>query len=1144
MDRQLRWQEARYLLLLAAVRVDWSSGEGKKGRRQVHSPGQPLGPSRYADDIRSAADRFGAELAPRMHGDGRGEDRLRAPVYGLIKTIGEIIGREVDVHDEVTVASLRSRPDFAIDVARGRVGYVELKAWDKGVPENWKSPTKHDRSQFRKLITLPNILYTCGKYWALYQRGALVGLARLDGEPSRTGGLRPADDEFERILHKFLTWAPNEPRTLRALVAEVAPLCRLLRDQVAETIDYERTTPGRRPFSKLAEEWRSILFPALEDGEFADAYAQAVTFALLLARVGGISFDGRSVVDIAGQLGKQHSLMGEALSIMTNPRWVDHLTIVETLRTVIASIDWAKIDLDASGAYARLYEAFLEDYDPVLRRRSGTYYTPDAVAQAMVGFVDQVIKTRLGKRRGFAAEDVLVVDPAMGTGTFLVQIIDSVVETLRHERGSSAVPEAHLRELFASRLVGFELQVGSFAVAELRLHQTLKNRYRVELPREEVRFLSNALDDPDQLPLDFSGFGLLYEVLREFREGANTIKRNRPVMVVIGNPPWRERARGEAPWIEKPRDRKGFRASPVGRPSAAELRGRPSLDEFRVPSQAGKAFNLKNMWTFFWRWSIWKAFEANPHYPEGIVALITPKAYTTSEGYAGMRRYLRETADEGWIIDVTPEDHRSESRTRIFPSVQQPIAIGIFARFGAADTQTQARVHYISVHGSRKQKFDQLLAIRPDDASWLRCPDDWEAPFHPAEKSWSALPRLGELFPWFRTGVNSNRNWVWGPDERTLRRRWSALIQADSAAKGRLFKETRDRSINRVFPAIPGVPSGNTSLLNETMSEPLIARVGFRSFDRQYMILDRRVVDYPRAALWHLDDDTQIFMTEQHAHPLADGPGVVFSSLVPNVHYFNNRGGRCFPLYCDTDQRKANVTPLLLDTLSRMIGIPITTEDLLAYVAAVVANPAYTRQFRTELTTPGIRVPLSSDVDIWMQAISVGREVLWLHTYGERFVDESAGRPRAAPRLPDAQRPRYTMTIPSSEGGMPDRISYDKESESIRLFVGASQQLAGQIGHVASPIWGYRVGGMHVIRQLFSYRQANPSRRKRTSELDNINPVNWTAQFDDELLDLLNVLGRCVMLEPAQANILERVCAGDLITALDLKGAGVHLGPV
>ena len=1087
-----------------------------------------------SDQIRAAVSRFGAEALPRMHGDGRMEDRIREPVYNLLKALAGTLGRGIVVHDEVLLDDISAIPDFAVDVAMGRAGYIELKSQQVGIPENWNHPRKHDRDQWRKFGNLPNVIYTDGIKWSLYRNGQRWGkLAMFRGDLFSSGSkLVPADDEFEIIIREFLVWKPDRPATLRQVISEVAPLCRLLRHQVAETMVYERTSPEKKVFTTLANEWRETLFPSLTDDEFSDAYAQTVTFALLLARVDGVAFDNRSLNDIAGQLTKKHSLMGESLSILTNSRWANSLSVVDTLRRVVGNVDLDRVGVGEPGAYALLYETFLSDYDPKLRRKSGTYYTPDAVAGAMVRFTDWILKKRFGKSRGFAARDVYVIDPAMGTGTFLVAIIDSVVSTLRLESGTDAFSAANLSELFADRLIGFELQAAPFAVAEMRLHHTLKGKYNVELPRKEVRFLSNALDDPDQLPLPF---GQLYDVLKENREEANRIKREQDVMVVIGNPPWRQSAKGEADWLEAPRDPKIV---------TPDRRERPSLDEFRSRFNARRAFNLSNMWTFFWRWAAWKVFEASPSQPVGIVALITPQAYMTSESYGGMRGYLRDTSDEGWIIDLTPEGFQPPTRTRIFPSVQQPICIGIFARYGAPSPKELAQVHYMAIDGEQQEKFAKLSAVKPDDPTWRVCPADREAPFLPLDPIWLEYPRLDDLLPWQQLGVTPNRNWVYAPDKVTLRLRWSKLIRADSDEKERLFKPTRDRRLDKTYGAMPGIPSGDGPLREESSFSPVIRSTGFRSFDRQYIICDRRVIDFPRRELWEVSSGCQIYVCEPPAYTFSGGPALTFSAEVPNVDYFmGHHGGQTLPLYRDPSAHEPNVAPELLRSLGELLGCKPSAEELLAYIAGVVAHPGFTGRFAEALRAPGIRVPISSDLKLWREAVGIGSEVLWVHTYGERYSDEVADRPHKGPSMAVDQRPWLGRTIPVGESSLRDEIEYD--SVTSRIIVGAETMPGGPgyIGGVSPAVWHYSVGDMAVIGSWFDYRRCVPRHKKRTSDLDDINPTKWTGEFDDEFFALLNVIGRCVALESRQADLLDRICASPQITVADLERAGVFPVP-
>lgn len=1093
--------------------------------RRTATPRHDIGNKTFAQLVQT----FGAELRPRMRGDGRREDRLRAPVSNLVQGVGNRLGMSLVVHDEVTLTELRSRPDLAIDSASGRIGFVELKSPGKGTPANWR-PSTHDREQWEKLRSLPNLIYTDGSSWALYQRGELIGsVAMLVGDLAEAGAqLRPQDSALEQLFHSFLEWKPKDPRTLSAIVTDVAPLCQLLRDQVLETLDLEKGR-GRQPFTTLALEWTSILFPQVNPREtlaesqqkFADSYAQCVTFALLLARVDGVSFEGRTPAGIAEQLAKQHSLLGEALAILANPRWVGHLNVVDILVRVIGNINWSLVKTANSDTYARLYETFLEEYDHTLRRRSGTYYTPIPVARAMVAFVDSVLKKRLGRTRGFASRDVFSLDPSMGAGTFLAEIMENAAETLRQQRRS---PATHLRELFAKRLMGFEIQAAPFAVAELRLHAALRNRYQIDLPTEEPRFLTDTLDDPYLLALEL---GQLYGVLKESRRQANRAKRDVPVMVVIGNPPWRENAKGAAKWIEERRKpAQGF-----------DTTKRPSLDEFRTGVPGSLTFNLNNMWTYFWRWSAWKAFEANE--PAGVVALITPSPYLTSEAYAGMRRYLRITADEGWIIDLSPEQHRPDIRTRIFPETQHAICIGIFVRSGEPQPNIPATVHYRALSGSRQDKFGALGAFRIDDEGWVDCSNNWSGPFRPDNSAWQNYPALSDILPWQHSGVKSNRNWVWAPDNETLERRWTELMRADPAKRKILFKETPDRTLTSAVKRIVGSPHTNGTLTSASNHDVPTVGVSFHSFDRQRLIFDARVVDRPRYELWQTMGPNQIYLCEQHAHPIEDGPGVVFSGLVPHTHNFNGRGGRVLPLYRDSAGTVPNLPPHLCAELATLLRQPVRPADIISYVACVTAHGGYTRRFGEELKTPGIRVPITRDRDLWAEAVEVGRRVVWLHTFGERMVNNRRRRPS---RLGVSRRAGYSVPISGDSGQLPKVVDHDGEA----LIIGVDTLLerAGRVEPVSRAVWEYRVGGVQVIKKWFSYRHPDPPKRRRTSPLDDINPYRWCVEFDDELLDLVEVLDGCVQLEPIQGQLLARICSGPLLGLHDLTDSGVIPAPV
>ncbi|WP_063766285.1 type ISP restriction/modification enzyme [Streptosporangium amethystogenes] len=1073
-------------------------------------------PKPLLDKSAEAVRRFGKSAAIKLNGGGQPEDQLRAPLERLFEDIAAALGVDVAMIGEMSLAALGVRPDYAVDVAGARVGYVELKAPGRGVPTTW-TPNKHEKTQWEKLRLLPNVLYTDGALWALYRDGELIGqVARLNGDICTAGSkLVPFDGEFARVVSDFLLWKPNPPRNIRQLVRAVAGLCKLLRTEVLETIGRElRGEEKQKIFTELTTDWRKLLFPGLTHEEFADAYAQTVTFAMLLARVDGIAFEGRSLGQIAAHLGKNHSLMGKALAVLTHDAVEGRSVVAETLKRVIGAVDWDRISDGSADSYLHLYEHFLEAYDSDLRKESGSYYTPNEVVSFMVRFVDDILRNRFRRDGGFAADDVVAVDPAMGTGTYLLNIVNSVARTVEKEEGKGAVP-AQLKKLFG-RLIGLERQAGPYAVAELRLNQALKTEHGAEVAEKDQKlYVADTLDSPfDDTQLDL---GSMYEPIVRSRREANRVKRETRVQVVIGNPPYRERAKGLGGWIEQGAGNSGI--------------GTPLLD-FKASGLGRYEYVLSNMYVYFWRWATWKVFDAHPDQPAGIVAFITTSGYTTGPGFAGMREYLRRTADEGWIIDLSPEGHQPDVSTRVFPGVQQPLCIGIFARYGTGNWETPALIHHISLAGHRSQKFARLAELVVDGPGWADCATGWADRLQPVQgEDWRSYPALGDLMPWQAPGVKPNRTWVYDPSPDTLRTRWERLIKAPASEKAILFKESDARKVDSVVRPITGFVIHNGTIKDETGRCPVPVRVGYRSFDRQWMIPDNRVHHRPSPDLWRVASDAQVFVSEQHAHPIEGGPGLVFTAHVPDMDHTNGRGGRVLPLYRDRAAGSSNLAPGLTRLLSHCLGLSVTAPDVLAYVAAVTAHGGYTTRFAQELRTPGVRVPLTADPELWTRAVHLGKRVIWLHTYGERFADSAEGRPAGPPRPDPAHRTKSQVAIPGTTEEMPDDISYNPETATLHVGV-------GRISPVRPEVWAYEVSGMKIVKKWFGYRKKNPAGRK-SSPLDNIHSEEWPAEFTTELLQLLHVLTLCVELEPDQNDLLEKICNSPLIPVADLERAGV-----
>jgi hypothetical protein len=203
----------------------------------------------------------------------------------------------------------------------------------------------------------------------------------------------------------------------------------------------------------------------------------------------------------------------------------------------------------------------------------------------------------------------------------------------------------------------------------------------------------------------------------------------------------------------------------------------------------------------------------------------------------------------------------------------------------------------------------------------------------------------------------------------------------------------------------------------------------------------------------------------------------------------------------------------------------------MAYIAALLAHPAFTARFQSDLVRPGPRVPITASASLFSEGVKLGREVIWLHCYGERFADPKDGRPAGPPRLPKKESPVIPAGggIPGAPEPLPDTMDYDPATR--RLSIGK-----GFIDNVPQAVWEYEVSGKNVLRQWFSYRKRDRSRpiigdRRPPSPLDKIQPEHWLDEYTSDLMNLLHVLGRLVRLEPAQADLLKRICDAPLLPA-------------
>ncbi len=1040
------------------------------------------------------------------------EDQLKTPTDTLFKGIGAALDLEVKVVTEVQTDQL-GRPDMGIAVKGLLAGHVELKAPGKGAdPDKLKGD---DKRQWERFKNLPNLIYTDGNEWALYRSGERVGkIVRLSGDVTSEGhaaiGLGDAEAIIE-MMQDFLRWEPIVPASPTALAKMLAPLCHLLRADVLTALQNRESN-----LSLLAADWRKYLFPDADDFQFADAYAQTLTYALLLARLSGPG-EGLSITQAAAAIRTGHRLLADALGILGDPKAREEIeTPVSVLERVIGAVDPVALTRKAKGdPWLYFYEDFLAAYDPKMRKDRGVYYTPVEVVQAQVRLVAQLLEGRFDADFSFVNEKVITLDPGAGTGTYILAALQHGLHQVEQEKGPG------MRAVFAGQaaknLHAFELLVGPYAVAHLRLTQQILAEGG-QMPADGVHvYLTDTLESPHQPP---PAYPMLYKELGEEYKRAQRVKADVPVLVVLGNPPY-DRQQIEAAEAGMVRRKGGW-----VRYGEGGKEGESIFKSFLKPLEAlgwgVHAKNLYNDYVYFWRWALWKVFE-NKGGP-GIVSFITASSYLRGPGFAGMRRVMRETFDELWIIDLEGGQGARQSEN-VF-AIQTPVAIAVGVRYGEPQPETPAAVYYTRLSGTEKEKLKTLEQVTCfADLPWRPCLSGWIDLFLPtSDKPYWNWPILTDLFPWQENGVQFKRNWPIGETPEVLRGRWNAFLKEPPEKRGVLLRETGARNTAKAFTD-PMTGKQLSSLSKLKLGDPVVepVRYAYRSFDRHWALLDIRLCDRPRPNLLKAHSNHQVYLTSLLTEVLGDGPAAVATAHIPDLHHFRGSfgGAHVIPLWRDAGATEPNLTAGVPEAMAQAYGRAVSAEDLFAYCYAVLASPDYMRRFWDELTIPGPRLPLTRDAALFARTADLGRRLLWLHTYGDRFVPPGHKPGRISPGT--AKCLKGTPAVPEK---YPEYSSYDLAGQ--QLHVGE-----GVFGPVSQEVWKFSLSGFQVVQHWLASRMRKGA-GKKSSPLDKIRPAAW--HFDEELLDLLWVLEHTVDLWPSLAQILNDILASDLFTAQEFPG--------
>ena len=895
----------------------------------------------------------------------------------LERCLGEILGSSgLVVVPEYTKKSV-GRPDIAlIRTGTPPRAFVELKALDKPAnPARWK--TAHDKRQASRLREL--------RCWAtsnfadlfLFDRSVEQGMARIVPEQA----LDPAQSDaaadklvrahdpniFLGLIERLSAGAGIEPAAENAqhLAELLAHSARLVRGIVQERLTELRASKTTSdPLLDVHGEFRNVLYAHPEAGGypahdfdtlFSSAFAQTLAFGLLLVREGG----GKPVdKDAYTQMPPEHPLMRTTLRVLTQAEILDVVgmgfdVLLDTVNSFDPTILAAKSGKPDPILY--FYEDFLSVFDPEARERHGVYFTPVEVVRFMVGALDRVARDNIGLT-GLRDPKLTILDPATGTGTYLLGVAERVREGALS--GGAGRAELELRDL-ANRMFGLELLVGPYAVAHYRLHHALRNPSGTggapSLPRLGV-YLADTLSEPGAAA-PAGKLGFVSAGISDERRIADEVKSEQPILAIVGNPPYRRLEEGED-------------ESLVGR----WLNGlwEDLKDPVKAAGKGGQLNTFPELSVAFWRWSMWKLFEAENAPGKGVVAFISNRKILTGWPYAGLRKMMRDRFDRIEIIDLRGD-------LRLGPRAGIARDMGVFdIRVGTAITIAiadgsragqEAEVHYLDAWAEAHYR-------RPDKLSWLaggadqgRLPNAVPVKrsglenFRPEGFAGTGWPSLRECFTFAESGVQTKRNQlVYAPARNALIDKIKDFLASDPKQVREDFNEVGKRTVE----AAQAIPFDVTQ----------VREAGFRPLDRRFHYAHPTYNDRLRKKLPAVWGNSNVgFYTLPSG--IGAGPAVWCHGLIPDYASFRGSyGGYAFPLYDRRPTKAApNVDPGLIGGLSTLYGVAVTAEEVFDAILCLLSASTYTLRFAEDLEDVFPHVPFPASHEVFERAVQLGSAI-------------------------------------------------------------------------------------------------------------------------------------------------------------------------
>jgi len=991
------------------------------------------------------------------HGDAL-EGSYYKHLDGLIKQYAEI---QKIKNIDVTILPKKTEagsPDFRIWDGKNHItGYIEAKA-----PSVTNLDYIEGTEQLeRYLSTFPNVILTNFYEFRLYRDGQRIAQAMI-GRPIIAIKLKMPPpviniDKFKDLLDRFFSFSLPKVQTAHSLAIELAKRTRFLRDEVIAVEMEENGSKGHRQITGFYEAFKKYLIGTLTEKQFADLYAQTITYGLFAARTRADGeFNRRLAFDYIPQT---IGILRDVFRFISLEEPPESLRIiVEDIAEVLHVADANKIlrEYHRNGKgrdpIIHFYETFLATYDPEVRERRGVYFTPEAVVGYIVRSIHSILKSHFGLADGLASEEVKLLDPAGGTLTFPAEAIRLAADEYKEKYGAGGLRRWISKHILAD-FYAFELMMAPYAIGHLKMGFIFDELgYRMADDERFKLYLTNTLEMEEIEQIAIPGLSSLSEESHL----AGKVKKEQPVLVILGNPPYSGISANINEWTERL-----LKEDIDGTQSYYKVDGQP-LGE--------KKLWLQDDYVKFLRFAQWKIQMSGC----GIVGMITNHSYLDNPTFRGMRQSLMKTFDELYILDLHGNSLKKETTPEggkdgnVF-DIRQGVAIALFIKNKKAK---KPKVFHLDKYGLREEKYEWLDQNEFNEKNYqeLKPASPWYF-FVPRNTShiqnYLEWKRINEIFPVNVTGIVTARDkFVIGFDKNEIKNRilqFRNLSLPDEIVKQAYnLKDTRGWKISEA----------RKKLSEDSDWDSYYQKILYRPFDTRQIYYTDKMVDWGRPEVMRhmLEENIALIMPKRVETKIPWQHCLCGEGIIEHVTVSLKTIDYVFPLFLYPDKekkhsgagfstmmlfepkkiygKKPNIAPVIFEKLDAAFGKRPTPEDILYYIYGVFYSNIYRETYAEFLKIDFPRAPFTADYSLFKKIGGLGKELADLHLLKSPALDSPVAKYQGS----------------GNNDGI-EKITW-KEDEQ-RIYINNDKYFEG----IAPEVWNYYIGGYQVLHKYLKDRK-------------------------------------------------------------------------